>query len=182
MDMIGRFSKDWKADWPKHFPKLVDAYNSMRLAITRYSPHYFMVWCQLCLPIDFYFLTIRGTQKHQCAEHYVTELQDQLWEAFKEVLIQSTSEVARQEQPYNRKANAILLEPGDLVLAKGLVGGVTVKWSTKLQEASLPTLWKTSRQDAHESTKIELFSLLQERGFISVWLCRPSRPGAPPLP
>ena len=32
--------------------------------------------------------------------------------------MQSTSEVERQKQYYNRKANAISLEPGDLVLAK----------------------------------------------------------------
>ena len=42
MCMIGKLSKDQKADWPKHLPKLVHAYNSMRLAITRYSPHYLM--------------------------------------------------------------------------------------------------------------------------------------------
>ena len=32
--------------------------------------------------------------------------------------MQSTSEAERQKQYYNRKANAISLEPGDLVLAK----------------------------------------------------------------
>ena len=40
--MIGKLSKDWKADWLKHLPELVHAYNSMRLAIDRYSPHYLM--------------------------------------------------------------------------------------------------------------------------------------------
>ena len=40
MRMIGKLSKDWKADWPKHPPELVHAYNSTRLAITGYSPHY----------------------------------------------------------------------------------------------------------------------------------------------
>ena len=40
--MIGKLSKDWKADCPKHLPELVQAYNSTRLAITGYSPHYLM--------------------------------------------------------------------------------------------------------------------------------------------
>ena len=33
--------------------------------------------------------------------------------------MQSTSEAERQKQYYDRKANVISLEPGDLVLAKG---------------------------------------------------------------
>ena len=37
MCMIGKLSKDNKADWAKHLPELVHAYNSMRSAITGYS-------------------------------------------------------------------------------------------------------------------------------------------------
>ena len=77
-----------------------------------------MFGCQPCLPIDFYFPTIRGMKKHQCVDHYVSELCEWLWEAFKEAQGQSTSEVERQKQYYDRKANAISLEPGNLVLAK----------------------------------------------------------------
>ena len=39
MYMIGKLSRDEKVDWPKHLPELVHAYNSMGLAITRYSLH-----------------------------------------------------------------------------------------------------------------------------------------------
>ena len=42
MCMTGKLSKDWKEDWLKHLPELMHAYNSMRLAITRYSPYYSM--------------------------------------------------------------------------------------------------------------------------------------------
>ena len=52
--MIGKLSKDQKADWPKHLLELVHAYNSMRLAITRYSLHYLMFGCQQALPNEFY--------------------------------------------------------------------------------------------------------------------------------
>ena len=38
---------------------------------------------------------------------------------FKEAQVQSTSEAERQEWHYDRKANAISLELGDLILAKG---------------------------------------------------------------
>ena len=74
MQMIGKLGKDQKADWPKHLPELVHAYNSMRWAVTRYSPHYLMFGLQLCLPIDFYFPTIVSTEKHQCVNHYIADL------------------------------------------------------------------------------------------------------------
>ena len=105
-------------DWPKHLPKLVYAYNSMRLAITRYNPDYLMFGHQPCLPIDFYFPTIRGMKKYQCVAQYIAELCKQPWEAFKGVQVQSMSEAERQKWHYDRKANGISLEPGDLVLAK----------------------------------------------------------------
>ena len=41
-----------------------------------------------------------------------------LWEAFKEVQVQSMLEAERKKWYYDRKANAISLEPGNLVLAK----------------------------------------------------------------
>ena len=66
MCMIGKLSKDQKVDWPKHLPKLVHVYNSTRLAITGYSPHYLIFANQPCLPIDFYFPTIRGTKTPVC--------------------------------------------------------------------------------------------------------------------
>ena len=77
-----------------------------------------MIGCQLCLPVDFYFPMVRGTQKYQCVNHYITKLHERFWEAFKEAQMQSTSEAERQKWHYDRKANAISLEPGDLVLAK----------------------------------------------------------------
>ena len=61
---------------------------------------------------------VRGTQKYQCVDHYIAKLCERLWEAFKEAQVQAISEVERQKQHYSRKANAISLEPDDLVLAK----------------------------------------------------------------
>ena len=77
-----------------------------------------MFGCWLHLPINFYFPTIKGMKKHQHVNHYITKLHEQLWEAFKEATVQSTSEVERQKWCYDRKANASSLEPDDLVLAK----------------------------------------------------------------
>ena len=43
MPMIGKLSKEQKVDWPRHLPKLVHAYNSMRSAINGYSLHYLIL-------------------------------------------------------------------------------------------------------------------------------------------
>ena len=61
---------------------------------------------------------MRGMEKHWHVDCYIVKLCEQLWEAFKEVQVQSTSEAERQKQYYDRKANAISLETGDLVFSK----------------------------------------------------------------
>ena len=72
----------------------------------------------LYLPIDFYFPTIGSTEKHQHVDHCIADLHEWLCEAFKEIQAQSTPEAERQRWYYDHKANAISLEPGDLVLLK----------------------------------------------------------------
>ena len=76
--MIGKLNKDLKADWPKNLYGLVHAYNSTRSAITGYNLHYLMFGSQLCLPIDFYFPMVRGTQKYQSVDHYIAKLCERL--------------------------------------------------------------------------------------------------------
>ena len=66
MHMIVKLSKGWKADWPKHLPELVHAYNSTRSAIIGYIPHYLMFGHHPHLPINFYFPMIRGTKTPMC--------------------------------------------------------------------------------------------------------------------
>ena len=66
INMIGKLSKEWKADWPKLLPKLVHAYNSTRSAITGHSLHYLMFGCQMYLPVNFYFTMISGTKTPAC--------------------------------------------------------------------------------------------------------------------
>ena len=69
-------------------------------------------------PLTSIFPTVRDTKKQQHVDHYIAELCKQLQEAVKEAQMQSTSEAERQKRYYDRKANAISLELGDLVLAK----------------------------------------------------------------
>ena len=59
-----------------------------------------------------------GTQKYQCVNYCIAKLCERQWEAFTEAQMQSTSKAERQKWHYDMKANAISLEPGDLVLPK----------------------------------------------------------------
>ena len=95
MCMLGKLSKDPKVDWLRHLPELVHVYKSTRSAITGYSLHYLMFGHQHCLCIDFYFPKINGMKKHQHVDHYIAELCEWLWEAFKEAEVQSISEAER---------------------------------------------------------------------------------------
>ena len=56
--MIGRLSQDEKANWPKHLPELIQAYNGTRSAIMGYSLHYLLFGYRLRFPIDLHFPTI----------------------------------------------------------------------------------------------------------------------------
>ena len=57
-------------------------------------------------------------KKHQHVFQYIAKPCEWLQEAFKEAHMQSTSEAERQKRYYDRKLNAISLEPSDLVMAK----------------------------------------------------------------
>ena len=118
MCMIEKLSKDWKVDWPKHLPELVHAYNSMRLAITGYSLHYIMFRHWPCLPIDFYFPTVRDTQKYQHADHYIAELYGGMWEAFKRPKCSPCQRQRNRSSTMIGKLMPLHLILGDLVLAK----------------------------------------------------------------
>ena len=56
--MIGKLSQDEKANWPKHLPELIQAYNGTRSAFTGYSPHYLLFGYCPRFPIDIHFPTI----------------------------------------------------------------------------------------------------------------------------
>ena len=53
--MISKLSQDEKANWPKHLPELIQAYNGMRSAIMGYSPHYLLFGYHPRFLIDLHF-------------------------------------------------------------------------------------------------------------------------------
>ena len=71
--MIDKLSHDKKAQWEQDLPELLQAYNSTRLAMTGYLPHYLMFGRHLHLPVD-YFLTVSAYEHSHHVPAYVTEV------------------------------------------------------------------------------------------------------------
>ena len=72
--MIGKLSRDKKAQWEQHLLELLQAYNSTQSVVTSYLLHYLMFWRHPHLPVDYYFLTVSA---YECCRHvpaYVTEV------------------------------------------------------------------------------------------------------------
>ena len=116
--MIGKLASDKKAQWEQHLPKLLQAYNSTRSAITGYSPHYLMFARHPCLPVDFYFLT-KGAHVYSCqVPTYVEEVRKCFKEAYTEAHLQTNSEVDQQKWYYDRATSTVQLMLGDVILMK----------------------------------------------------------------
>ena len=115
--MIRRLSQDEKANWPKHLPELIQAYNGTRSAIMGYSPHYLLFGYCLRFPIDLHFPTI---QKRcvVCVDNFVAMLQQHLSEALNEACRQNVLEAHRQKRYYDHCSGTVVLKPGDVVLLK----------------------------------------------------------------
>ena len=98
--MIGKLSRDKKAQWEQHLPEFLQAYNSTWSAVTGYSPHYLMFGGHPCLPVDYYFLTVSAPVACQ-------HMSRRLGDALRKLTQRLTSrQIAR---PRNR--NVIMIEP-----------------------------------------------------------------------
>ena len=115
--MIGRLSQDKKANWPKHLPELIQAYNGMRSAIMGYSPHYLLFGYHPRFPIDLHFPTIQ--KRHVvCVNDFVVTLQQHLSEVLNEACRQNVLEAHQQKQYYDCRSGTVVLKPGHVVLLK----------------------------------------------------------------
>ena len=122
--MIGKLEEDRKACWSKHLPELLLAYNATHSAVTRYSPYYLLFGRRPRIPVDYLFPTLRDSPHQTEMEMSVVAMQKRLKEAFTVARHLTSEEVARQCRYYDRKAGAVALQPGDVVMVRtnGFVG------------------------------------------------------------
>jgi hypothetical protein len=118
MHMIGKLEEDEKDDWPSRIHALTHAYNCTRSAVTGYSPHYLMFGRRPRMPIDFYFPSYQSLQRLKKVDDYVADLQKKIVDSFRTAEALSQAEADRQKRYFDRRSNAVMLQPGDLVLTK----------------------------------------------------------------
>ena len=127
--MIGKLEEDKKACWSEHLPELLLAYNATCSAVTGYSPYYLLFDRRPRIPVDYLFPTLHDSPHQTQMEVSVVAMQKRLKEAFAVARCLTSEEVAKQCHYYDRKAGAVALQPGDVVMVctDGFVG----KWKVK---------------------------------------------------
>ena len=127
--MIGKLEQDKKAHWSEHLPEMLAAYNDTRSAVTGYSPYFLLFGRKSRMPVDCLFPTLCDSPHQAKMEVSVVAMQKRLKEAFTVARHLTSQEAARQRRYYDRKAGAVALQPGDVVMvrADGFVGKRKVK-------------------------------------------------------
>ena len=122
--MIGKLEEDKKACWSEHLPELLLAYNTTRSTVTRYSPYYLLFGRRSRIPVDYLFPTLCDSPHQTKMEVSVVAMQKRLKEAFAVARHLTSEEAAKQCHYYDRKAGAVALQPGDVVMVRtnGFVG------------------------------------------------------------
>ena len=127
--MIDKLEEGRKACWSKHLPELLLAYNATCSAVTGYSPYYLLFGRRPRIPVDYLFPTLRDSPHQTKMEGSVVAMQKRLKEALTVARCLTSEEVARQCRYYDRKAGAVALQPGDVVMVRidGFMGKQKVK-------------------------------------------------------
>ena len=124
-----KLEQDKKAHWSEHLSEMLATYNGTRSAVTGYSPYFLLFDRKSRMPVDCLFPTLRDSPHQAKMEVSVAAMQKRLKEAFAVARHLTSQEAARQRCYYDRKAGAVALQPGDVVMvcADGFVGKRKVK-------------------------------------------------------
>ena len=127
--MIGKLEEDRKACWSEHLPELLLAYNATCSAVTGYSPYYLLFGRRPRIPVDYLFPTLLDSPHQTKMEMSVVAMQKRLKEAFAVARRLTSEEAAKQCCYFDRKAGAVALQLGDVVMVctDGFVGKQKVK-------------------------------------------------------
>ena len=116
--MIVKLEEDRKASWSEHLPELLLAYNATCSTVTGYSPYYLLFGRRLRILVDYLFPTLHDSPHQTKMEVFVAAMQKRLKETFAVARCLTLEEAAKQRHYYDRKAGAVALQPGDIVMVR----------------------------------------------------------------
>ena len=121
--MIRKLEEDKKTCWSEHLPELLMAYNATHSAVTVYSPYYLLFGRRPRIPVDYLFPTLCDSPYQTKMDVSVVAMQKRLKVTFAVARHLTSEEVVKQCHYYDRKAGAVALQPGDVVMvhANGFV-------------------------------------------------------------
>ena len=127
--MIGELEQDKKARWSEHLSEMLSAYNGTRSVVTGYSPYFLLFGRKARMPVDYLFPTLCDSPHQTKMEVSVVAMQKRLKEASAVARHLTSQEAAKQWHYYDRKAGAVALQPGDVVMVRtdGFMGKQKVK-------------------------------------------------------
>ena len=127
--MIGKLEQDKKAHWSEHLLEMLSAYNGTGSTVTGYSPYFLLFGRKARMPVDYLFPTLRNLPHQTKMEVSVAAMQKRLKEAFAVARHLTSQEAAKIRHYYDRKAEAVALQPGDVVMV--CTDGFLGKWKVK---------------------------------------------------
>ena len=114
--MIGKLEQDEKARWSEHLPEMLSVYNGTHFAVTGYSPYFLLFGRKARMPVDYLFPNLHNSPHQTKMEVSVMAMQKRLKEALAVARHLTSQEAAKQRCYYDRKAGAVALQPGDVVM------------------------------------------------------------------
>ena len=116
--MIGKLDEEKKAHWSEYLPELLLSYNSTCSEVTGFSPHFLLFGRRPRIPVYYQFPTIPNPPHKTKLEESVADLQKRLKEAFEMARHLTSEEAVKQQCYYDCKAEAVALQPGDIVVVR----------------------------------------------------------------
>ena len=118
IDMIGTLDPKLKRFWQQQIPTLTYSYNALRCSSTGFSPYFLMFGREPTLPIDILFGEVIWKVHFQPTKAYVKDLKSRLEWAFRKAVETQTKVTNQQKKYYDKRARAVALVAGDLVLVR----------------------------------------------------------------
>ncbi|XP_053379606.1 kinesin-related protein 4-like [Mercenaria mercenaria] len=136
LNMSATLQPEQKPDWKKYLPSLVYAYNCTKHETTKVSPFELMFGRRPKLPVDLLFETPVTQSTSQTTQSYKEDLKQRMKTT--QEIVKKVTEKARLKMKtgYDKKAKAVKINVGDIVLVKILAYDGKHKIADKFEKDS----------------------------------------------